>query len=172
MEKIRQLYIKAVATLDFAECYNKKWKKRIKKTIEKSSKIFKKKFGIELVSGQIEIGNIDESKFYECEETKLLKHIKRKIQAKNCDLIVIFLCDISATNNAFTDSKRYIILYNQILNNSAIDLVHELGHCFGVKKHSKDFRSIMAEFNPLSKRVYFDEQSKKRILKNKWKKFR
>lgn len=176
--------------MDFKKHYGKIWEEIIKKTIKDASEIFKKEFGIKIVLEEVGIENVNESKFEEIfnsfpeEALSTFKHqgarniffeyLTRKVQPENYDIIIIFLKKTDIFTSGLTDSKKHIVLYNQEkdLPYFKVSLVHELGHCFGIKEHSKIYGSIMCTLVLDTEKIFFDKESKKTILKNKWKKFR
>lgn len=190
MKKTRYLYIRVIATPDFKKYYEKNWEKIIQKTIQGASEIYEKEFGIKIVPSTIEIKDINESRFYEIidsfpQETPMphkygealaifFDEQVKTIQLKNYDLVLVFLGILPIFTDALTDAKQYIIISNQVrvLEHPEFILAHELGHCLGVKNHSKNPCSIMFSSFSDSEDICFDEKSKKIILKNKWKKFR
>lgn len=200
MNKIRRLYIKAIATPEFKKYYGKNWQRIIQKTINKTSMVLKKEFGISVVLKAIQIKKCVLKSFVYCYFWDYLYAFKKELLSTGCDVIIIFTdapffyaedtdcalavagyCDHDASRNV-SRYRDYIILTNpektkmHYENYKTVDweflknlLLHEIGHLFGAD-HVENKKSFMcACINPKS--CLFNTANKKRIIKNKWKKF-
>lgn len=194
--KTRHLYIKAIATTEFKKYYQKNWQETIKKTIQETSEIFEKEFGIKLAFKEIEIRDYKPTipAFYYLFD--YINNLANKDDLNKFDITIAFtnapffyagidsekkLATLMSTMPTY--SENFILLTNPEKTKNCIEyyksanwllliflLIHEIGHAFRAKD-VKNEKSFMSD-TTTPKSQFFNKANRKRILKNKWKKFR
>ena len=190
MEKIRQLYIKTIATSKFKKHYGKNWEKIIRKTIKECSKIYRKKFGIKLILKEMQIKKfVIRTSYIPHSIYDYERAFEEKVRNK-FDITIAFtsapfftgLDNLGLAFHAYScgtqNYKNLIVLSNpekwcwKYVNWSFLTslLIHEIGHVFQAKdtERAKSYMAIQAN----TESCHFYYANRKRILKNKWKKFR
>lgn len=167
----RKIYVKAAVDEEYSGRY---WKDVIKRDIKRSSEIFEKQLGIELILTGIERWDSDD----ELCKKETIEELKKEVPLENNDIVIGFTrqnYDKHMDKPEYTywaiaegvGFGNYILITSELSRRQVIS--HEVAHLFDAD-HSPDEKSIM--YHRVNSATTFDEKNKKKILKNKYQNFR
>ncbi len=173
INKKQIFYLKVVTDKHFRYCY--KWQELIRDIIEKGSKELDSQLGI-----RFEIKEFEELETTRANGSVRIYWLARHVDSGDCDFVVCFSGERLGGSAGWANSVpgRYTLITYINYSDDPDDpstlldyFVHEMGHLLGAK-HVKDLDSIMSGGENWSLSLKFDEKSKRRILKNKWRNFK
>lgn len=173
INKKTTFYLKVVTDKYFRYYY--KWPELIRDVIEKGSKEFDGQLGIRL-----EVKEFEEIETARVNGGFRVYWLAQHVDSGDCDFVVCFSGERPEEQAGWANGipGRYTLITYINYDDDPDDpsalldyFVHEIGHLLGAK-HVKDPDSVMVGGENWSLSLKFDEKSKRRILKNKWRNFK
>lgn len=165
-DNIRKVNITAVVDEEFRERYGDKWKERIDEYFREVAEDYRTNFGIKLVVSQAMAWN-SSNEIDNCDDM-----IREIIKFKTGDDLITLILgqSVSGCDGRSQVFGKYSMVkddLNIICTSSMIK--HELGHNFGLDHIDDSTPSIMNK--TLDCNAEWDDESRHKMVENKWRKF-
>jgi len=173
-ENIRVIFVKVVVDDEYKQ-KNKNWRERIIGLFDEVSAIYEKQFRIKFILKEIKEWNSESDS---SNKTAMLNEVRRKFQIMSDVDIIVAFANQKTNYIWWVGTAEYIGNYALIGVSSDIFfekrvVIHEVGHLFGAIDydgyHGSPFSVMNYDF--FKETDYFDAESVKIIMKNKFRNF-